>query len=91
MSGRSLGAVVLVNRLTLFTGPNCHLCEQAKAILYPLLMEKDWELVEVNIQDNESLKEKYGIRIPVVALPNGDEKGWPFTAAQIGRMLDGVG
>ena len=35
----------------------------------------------------ERLKEKYGIRIPVVALPNGDEKGWPFTAAQIGRML----
>lgn len=81
----------MVNLLTIYSGPSCHLCEQAKAILYPLLTEKDWELVEVNIQDNESLKEKYGIRIPVVALPNGDEKGWPFTAAQIGRMLDGVG
>lgn len=75
----------------LYTGPNCHLCEQAKAFLYPLLTEKGWELLEVNIQSNESLKEKYGIRIPVVVLPNGDEKGWPFTAAQIGRMLDGVG
>jgi len=82
---------VLLQTITLYTGPNCHLCEQAKAILYPLLTEKGWALIEVNIQDNESLKEKYGIRIPVVALPNGDEKGWPFTAAQIGRMLDGVG
>jgi len=91
MCGKSLGAVLLVKRLTIYSGPNCHLCEQAKAILYPVLTEKGWELVEVNIQDDERLKEKYGIRIPVVALPNGDEKGWPFTAAQIGRMLDGVG
>jgi len=91
MFGRLPGAAVLVDQLTIYSGPNCHLCEQAKAILYPVLTEKGWELVEVNIQDDERLKEKYGIRIPVVALPNGDEKGWPFTAAQIGRMLDGVG
>jgi len=91
MFGRSPGAVVLANRLTIYSGPNCHLCEQAKAILYPLLTENDWELVEVNIQGDESLKEKYGIRIPVVALPNGDEKGWPFTAGQIGRMIDSSG
>lgn len=78
------------SRITLFTGPNCHLCEQAKAVLYPLLSEKGWELHEVNIQDSDSLKEKYALRIPVVALPNGEEKGWPFTAAQIGRLLDGA-
>jgi glutaredoxin len=88
MFGRSPGAVVLVDQLTIYSGPNCHLCEQVKAILYPLLSEKGWQLVEVNIQESERLKEKYGIRIPVVALPNGEEKGWPFTAAQIARMLD---
>ncbi|MCS5582589.1 MAG: glutaredoxin family protein [Pseudomonadales bacterium] len=80
----------MVNTLTIYTGHNCHLCEQAKAILYPLMTEKGWSLVEVNIQGDESLKEKYGIRIPVVALSSGDEKGWPFTAAQIGRLLDGT-
>ena len=26
------------------------------------------------------LYEKYGIRIPVVVLPDGREKGWPFTS-----------
>ena len=78
----------MANSLTIYTGPNCHLCEQAKAILYPLLTEKGWNLLQVNIQDDELLKEKYGVRIPVVALPNGEEKGWPFTAAQIARMLD---
>ncbi|MBT4833371.1 MAG: glutaredoxin family protein [Porticoccaceae bacterium] len=88
MSGKSPGAAVLVKQLTLYTGPSCHLCEQAKTILYPLMSQQGWELVEVNIQESEDLKQRYGIRIPVVALPDGSEKGWPFTAAQIGRLLD---
>ena len=77
-----------MEQVTLYTGPNCHLCEQAKAVLYPLLTERELRLVEVNIQTVAELQEKYGVRIPVVALSNGEEKGWPFTAAQIGRLLD---
>lgn len=77
-----------MEQVTLYTGPNCHLCEQAKAVLYPLLTERELRLVEVNIQTDAELQEKYGVRIPVVALSNGEEKGWPFTAAQIGRLLN---
>jgi len=78
----------IMQQVTLYTGPNCHLCEQAKSLLYPLLSERGLHMVEVNIQQDDALLEKYAIRIPVVALANGDEKGWPFTAAQIGRLLD---
>ncbi len=56
-----------------------------------MLTEKGWRLIEVDINTDAGLREVYGIRIPVVALPNGEEKGWPFTAAQIARMLDGEG
>ena len=75
------------NQLIIYTGPNCHLCEQAKTMLYPLLSERGLALVEVDIHTDAELQQKYGIRIPVV-LANGQEKGWPFTAAQIGRLLD---
>ena len=75
------------NQLTLLTGSNCHLCDQAKAMLNPLVIEKDWELVEVSIHGNKDLEEGYAIRIPVVVFPDGSEKGWPFTAAQIRRLL----
>ncbi|MDA9090753.1 glutaredoxin family protein [Porticoccaceae bacterium] len=95
MYGKLLDAVrldkSLKNSLVIYTGPNCHLCGQAKAILYPLLSERGLTLVEVDIHTDAELQEKYGIRIPVVALANGEEKGWPFTAAQIGRLLDGAG
>jgi len=76
------------SEVRLYTGPNCHLCGQAKAVLYPLLTERGLRLVEVNIKTDAELQEKYGVLIPVVALANGKEKGWPFTAAQIGRLLD---
>ena len=75
------------NQLIIYTGPNCHLCEQAKALLYPLMSERGLTLMEVDIHTDAELQRKYGIRIPVV-LANGQEKGWPFTAAQIGRLLD---
>ena len=75
------------NQLIIYTGPKCHLCEQAKALLYPLMSERGLTLVEVDIHTDAELQQKYGIRIPVV-LANGQEKGWPFSAAQIGRLLD---
>jgi len=71
----------------IYSGPNCHLCDEAKLILEPVLSKEGWHLIVVDIQDDASLKEKYGLRIPVVLLPDGQEKGWPFTATQIARML----
>ena len=62
MCGKSLGAVRLdksvKNSLVIYTGPNCHLCEQAKALLYPLLSERGLRLVEVNIQADAEVYKK---------------------------------
>jgi len=76
------------NKITLISGPNCHLCQQAKEILYPLLEAKNIQLNELNVREDAALFEQYGLRIPVVIFADGSEKGWPFTAAQIARMLD---
>lgn len=73
--------------LTLYSGTHCPLCDQAKALLYPVLQEKGWRLHEVNINEDEVLTTKYGIRIPVIVTPDGREKGWPFTAGQVRRLI----
>jgi glutaredoxin len=52
--------------VTLYTRPGCHLCEQAKASLAPLLREFDAVLWEVNVDDDPVLKERYGWDIPVI-------------------------
>ena len=75
-------------KITLISGPNCHLCDQAKAMLYPLLEVKNIQLNELNVRDDAALFEQYGMRIPVVIFTDGSEKGWPFTATQIAKMID---
>jgi len=73
--------------LTLYTGPHCHLCDEAKALLYPLLHGAGWQLREVDISTDEQLQARYGTRIPVIVSPNGREKGWPFSPGQVRRLI----
>lgn len=75
-------------KITLISGPNCHLCEQAKEMLNPLLEAKNIQLKVLDVSEDRALFEQYGLRIPVVIFADGSEKGWPFTAAQIARLID---
>lgn len=52
--------------VTLYSRPGCHLCEEAKAAIAPLLREFGAVLREVNIDEDAILKERYGWDIPVV-------------------------
>jgi len=52
--------------VTLYTRPGCHLCEEAKAVMEPLLVEFGAKLREVNIEGDVMLTERYGWDIPVV-------------------------
>ena len=75
-------------KITLISGPNCHLCDQAKQLLYPLVEAKNIQINELNVKDDAALFERYGLRIPVIVFADGSEKGWPFTAAQIARIIN---
>ena len=73
--------------VTLYSGPGCHLCEQAKAVIEPVLEHLYWHCQEVNIRGDEALELLYGLRIPVLKTPSGEEKGWPFSEGQVRRLL----
>ena len=52
--------------MTLYTRPGCHLCEEAKAAIAPLLREFGVMLREVNVDEDEILRERYGCDVPVI-------------------------
>jgi glutaredoxin len=52
--------------VTLYTRPGCHLCEEAKTAMAPLLREFGAVLREVNIEKDAVLEERYGRDIPVI-------------------------
>jgi glutaredoxin len=57
-----------VRTITLYGRPDCHLCDDARAVLERL----DHEFTEVNIEDDDELFKRYLERIPVVTL-DGEE------------------
>ena len=52
--------------ITLYTRPGCHLCDEAKSAIAPLLREFGATLNEVNIDADTVLKERYGWDVPVI-------------------------
>jgi glutaredoxin len=52
--------------VTLYSRPGCHLCEEAKTAIAPLLREFGAVLHEVNIDEDRALIEQYGSDIPVI-------------------------
>jgi glutaredoxin len=58
--------------LTVYSKPDCHLCEDAIVVLEGLRTQLDFELVELDITTDEALHRAYFERIPVLAL-DGEE------------------
>ena len=54
--------------VTLFTRKNCHLCDQLKSDLLSLQSQYPHQLVEIDIDTDPSLVQKYGERIPVIQI-----------------------
>jgi glutaredoxin len=64
--------------VTLYTRPGCHLCEVAKHQLLALGMTHPLRVVEVNIEDDDALEERYGATIPVVSVSGEDVTSVPI-------------
>jgi glutaredoxin len=56
----------------LYTRPGCHLCEEAKAAMLAADCADEYQLAEINIDEDRALKKTYGLKIPVITI-NGRE------------------
>lgn len=54
--------------VTLYSRPGCHLCEEAKSQIAPLLKEFGARLTEIDIDDDPELRARYGYDVPVIFL-----------------------
>jgi glutaredoxin len=61
-----------VPEVVLYGKPDCHLCDEARAVLERLRRELGFALVERDITRDDALHRAYLERIPVVAL-DGEE------------------
>jgi glutaredoxin len=61
-------AVVDPREITLYTREGCHLCEEARLAITPLLREYGATLREVDIDDDPILHDRYTNDVPVIFL-----------------------
>jgi len=73
--------------LTLYSRPECHLCETLLADLGPLL--RDDVIVEtVDVDSSVALERRYGLRIPVLTAGELELSGYPLDRDRVRRYLD---
>lgn len=73
--------------VTLFTTAGCHLCDLALQQLHTLQQQVPIIINSVEIGDDDALVAEYGVRIPVVKVPNNAELGWPFELPELFAFL----
>ncbi len=71
--------------VTIYSRPGCHLCEEAKAQIAPLLKEFGARLTEINIDEDSELRARYDYDVPVIFLarekPPSTASTWRNSAA----------
>ena len=74
--------------VTLYTRPGCHLCEEAKAQIAPLLAKAGARLREVNIDSDPVLRARYDYDVPVIFLGARKVAKHRVDLGQFGQQLE---
>lgn len=72
--------------LVLYQRDDCHLCDQALAVL---AQARAGDFASVFIDGDAGLEARYGTRVPVLADADGRELDWPFDAAGVALFVAG--
>lgn len=76
-------------RINFYTGPQCCLCDDAKALLLQVSVYNSLEVQYFNVREDKKLYHLYGARIPVLQrIDNNVELGWPFDLQSLERFLN---
>ena len=76
--------------LTLYSRPECHLCDAVIDRLQPLLAGRSVDLTVVDVDSSVALERRYGLRIPVLVAGDVELSGYPLDEARVRQYLDSL-
>jgi hypothetical protein len=74
-------------RVTLYSRPGCHLCEDARAVIGAVCEELGESYVEISILDDPELLRRYGEEIPVTLVDGRQHDFWRVDPARLRAAL----
>jgi hypothetical protein len=73
--------------ILLYSKPDCHLCDDAAAILDRVGREFGIPWSKVDIRADPALYEQFRYRIPVIKIVGGETLDWPTTTERVRRAV----
>lgn len=74
-------------RVTLYSRVGCHLCDPARELVAATCAELGHDWVEVDIDADAELKERYGDEVPVVTVDGATVGFWRIDAERLRAAL----
>lgn len=76
-------------RVTLYSKPGCHLCDEARAVIEQICAEAGTSYDEVDITADADLFRRYGDQIPVTFVDGAQHDFWRVDPVRLRAALDG--
>ncbi|HET9422269.1 MAG TPA: glutaredoxin family protein [Nocardioides sp.] len=74
-------------RVTVYSRPGCHLCEEALAVVAKVCADLGETYDEVNIDDDATLTERFGEEIPVTFVDGKQHDFWRVSEDRLRAAL----
>jgi hypothetical protein len=78
-------------RVTLYGRAGCHLCEEARAVVARVCADLGEDFVEVDIDTDPALLDRYGEEIPVTLVDGRQHDFWRVDEQRLRAALTGTG
>lgn len=79
----------MTSRVTFLTREGCHLCEDALVVVAQVCRELGVDWVEVDIDADPNLLERYNEQVPVVLVDGAQHAFWHVDETRLRRALGG--
>jgi len=79
-------------RLTIYSKPGCHLCDEMKLLVHRVVAEPSdapsIEIDEVDISSDRELADRYGLEIPVLLIDGKKVAKYRVSEKELRRILE---
>jgi hypothetical protein len=76
-----------VTRLTIYSRPGCHLCDEMKAVVARVAQAAALEIDEIDVSTDPALEARYGHEVPVLEIDGRKAAKYRVTEDELRRTL----
>ena len=78
-----------MTRLTIYSRPGCHLCDEMKAVVARVARRVPMEVEQVDISGDAELEGLYGLEIPVLMVEGRKAAKYRISEDELLRLITG--